>query len=48
MICPECGEMVNFINDNNITCRCGWHGTFKQWRKAIEDDDNITVEFKEP
>lgn len=37
MICPECGEMLNYIDDKNMECcHCGWHGTLKQWENLIQ------------
>lgn len=36
MICPDCGELVNLISTDEITCECGWVGTYSTWEVAIE------------
>ena len=37
MICPECGDLLNYIDDKHIECcGCGWAGTMKQWQKLIQ------------
>lgn len=42
MICPDCGELANFIDDNKMQCECGWIGTYNdrihlsEWIKAVD------------
>lgn len=31
MICPDCGELANFISIDEIICECGWTGTYAEW-----------------
>jgi len=37
MICPDCGELLNYVDDDDISCECGWHGNITKWERDIED-----------
>jgi len=43
MVCPECGEMLNVIDEGHVECVCGFRGTVddvnRAYARQFEEED---------
>lgn len=35
MICPDCGELINVVDTDDMSCECGWTGNQAKWERDM-------------